>query len=260
MPDNDNVGSVDLTSLKNDVFKYIKLRLGDGMVDVELTPDHYNMALGRAIDVYRQRSANATEESQAYLTVVANQSEYILPQEVTHVRQIFRRTVGNGAQQGGGVFFEPFEAGFMNTYILSAGQLGGLLSYELFTGYQQLTATMFGGYVNFTFDIVTKKLTLVRRPESSGELFLLWTYNLRPPVQLLSNYLTMAWIKEYAYCVAKFTLGEIRSKFSSLPGPSGGATLNGDALKNEATTEMTALLEDLKNYLDNQMPLSFLVG
>ena len=41
------------------VFDYVRTLLGDGMIDVELDPDHYEVALERAIDKYRQRAENA---------------------------------------------------------------------------------------------------------------------------------------------------------------------------------------------------------
>ena len=41
---------------KNSVYNYCKTMLGDGMVDVELDPIHYDTALNRALAVFRQRS------------------------------------------------------------------------------------------------------------------------------------------------------------------------------------------------------------
>ena len=42
-------------------------------------------------------------------------------------------------------------------------------------------------------------------------------------------------------------LGEARSKFSTIAGPGGGTTLNGDTLKAEAQAEMEKLDQDLSN-------------
>jgi hypothetical protein len=245
--------------LKQRVFDYVRLRLGDGMVDVELDPEHYENAYQRTISLYRARARNASEESYAFLQLVGDQQEYTLPQEVDHVRQIFRRTIGStGASQANQ--FEPFEAGYMNTYLLKVGRTGGLLSYELYTQYQELTAKMFGGYINFTWNPVTKKLVLVRRPLSTGETVLLWTYNYKPEIWLLTDPRTKSWIQEYTYSLCKYTLGEARSKFATIAGPQGGTTLNGESLKNEAKEEMDKHMEDLKNYVDGSEPLSFIFG
>lgn len=249
----------DLDTLKQDIFDYAKLRLGGQMVDVELDPEHYEAAYKRTVEIYRARSQNSAEESYAFLSLQLDVQEYTLPQEVQQVRQIFRRTIGTSASDGGNQF-EPFEAGYINTYLLTAGRTGGLLSYELYTQYQELTARMFGGYINFTFNPATKKLVIVRRPHSSGEVVLLWTFNMKPEVQLLTDYLTKSWIKEHTYSMCKHMLGQAYSKFASINGPQGGTSLNGETLKTEAQAEMDKAIEDLKNYVDGSQPLSFIIG
>lgn len=248
-----------LDELKADVFEYVRLRLGGDMVSVELDPAHYEMAYKKAVATYRARSQNAEEESYSFMTLEEDTQEYILPQEITTVRQIFRRTIGSTGQSAGNQF-EPFEAGYLNTYLLKVGRTGGLLSYELYAQYQELTARMFGGYINYTFNPVTKKLVLVRRPQNTGEQILLWTFNMKPEVYLLSDYRISNWIRDYTYSMSKYTLGEARSKFGTIAGPQGGSQLNGNDLKNEAKEEMDKLIEDLKNYIDGSQPYSWILG
>jgi hypothetical protein len=60
--------------------------------------------------------------------------------------------------------------------------------------------------------------------------------------------------------MAKFTLGEARSKFTTIAGPQGGGQLNGDALKAEATQEMQDLMTQIGNYAEGGTPLSFRIG
>ena len=48
---------------KQGVFDYCRTMLGEGMIDVELDPIHYETALNRSLGVFRQRSDNAVEES-----------------------------------------------------------------------------------------------------------------------------------------------------------------------------------------------------
>ncbi len=52
------------------VYDYIRAMLGDGMVDVELDPIHYETAVDRALTRFRQRSPNAVEESYSFLEFV----------------------------------------------------------------------------------------------------------------------------------------------------------------------------------------------
>ncbi len=256
------VKSGGLKILREQVFDYIKLRLGSDMIDIqELGPKTLNMCIDRAVRVYRQRSNNALEESYAFFTMQKNVQDYYLPQEVTMVKQLFRRSIG---YTQGTNDFEPFESGFLNCYMLAAGQAGGqsgaLLTYELFSGYQDQTARMFGGYLTFQFDVVTKKLSIDRRPNASGETVMVWCFNLKPEVHLLSNYLIRPWIEGYAYALAKFSLGEARSKFGSIAGPNGSTQLNGNDLKTEAKDEMKTLEDDIKLYTEGSVPLSFIYG
>ena len=56
------------TALKRkEIEDYVRFRLGDGMVDVELDPEHYKTAINRALGRYRQRAQNAEEESYALI-------------------------------------------------------------------------------------------------------------------------------------------------------------------------------------------------
>ena len=157
-----------LNQLRNEMIDYIRLRLGDQIVDIELDKEHYDLAIKQAMIKYRQKAQNAVEESYAFLDLLPNVQEYILPNYIMEVRQIFRRGIGSVSGTTASQF-EPFSSGYLNTYMLVAGRVGGLLNYELFAQYQELAMTMFGGYMNYTWNRVTKKLTLIRKiPYDNG--------------------------------------------------------------------------------------------
>ena len=52
-----------LDELKEALFSNLGYRLGNGIIDIELDPQHYEAAYNYAIKVYRQRAQNATAES-----------------------------------------------------------------------------------------------------------------------------------------------------------------------------------------------------
>ena len=341
------------TIKKNEIIDYIRLRLGDQIVDVELDKEHYELAIKQALIKYRQRAQNSQEESYVFLDLMPEVQEYILPQEIMTVRSIARRGIGSVTGTTASQF-EPFASGYLNTYMLVAGRVGGLVNYELFVDYQKLAMKMFGGFMDFYFNPVTKKLTLVRKIPNAGHNYVriralyasgltpdstitietedIWTvnvgdsvtisnckiggynntyrietvddtrqvftvksktplqanqvvthdkrstqiwsnasdtpsetvmlrvYNKKPDVMLFNDYLIFPWLQDYAYSFAKRIVGEARSKFSQIAGPQGGATLNGEALKNEAQAEMEKLEEDLKTYVDGSQPLTWLTG
>lgn len=247
-----------LDELKSELFKSIYYNLGGDMVDVELDPNHYEYGLKQALEIYRQRSSNSVEESYVFLDLIQDQHDYILPSEIMNVQQVFRRTLGSASSTTSNL--EPFEAGYMNMYLLQSGRVGGLANYEFFSQYQEQASKMFGGYINFTFNTVTKKLSLVRRPRNSEENVLLWVHNHKPDITLLQDTYAYPWIKGYTQAMVKKSLGEAREKFATIAGPAGGTVLNGAALKAEAAAEMDALIQDLNNFVDGGAPMWFVIG
>ena len=249
-----------ITTAKQEVFDYVNAMLGGGMIDVELDPEHYEIAIRASFDKFRQRSDNSVEESYMFLDLVLDQNEYTLPDEVVEVRQMFRRSIGSRTGGGdGGTMFEPFNLAYTNTYLLSSSNMGGLATYNLFAGYQELVGRMFGSFIEFTWNTATKKLTILQRPRT-GENVLIQAYNYRPDFQILTDYLSKQWVKDYTLAKCKFMLGEARSKFATIAGPQGGSTLNGDALKAEAQAEMDKLEEDLKLQVAGGVGYGFSIG
>jgi hypothetical protein len=245
---------------KQSVYDYCKTMLGDGMVDVELDPKHYETALQRALAVFRQRSDNAVEESYVTLVLHMDQNEYILPKEIQQVRQIYRRSVGSRTGGGtGGTVFEPFNLAYTNTYLLASTNMGGLLTYELFAQYQELVGKMFGSFINFNWSPQTRKLTIMQRPRSD-ESVLLWVYNTKPDFALIDDTYSGQWIKDYALANCKMMLGQAREKFAQIAGPQGGSSLNGSAMKTEAQAEIDKLTDDLMKLVPGGQGYSFIIG
>lgn len=342
-----------LEEKRNEIIDYIRLRLGDGIVDIELDKAHYDLSIKQSLIKYRQKSSNSVEESYAFMDLLPEVQEYILPKEIVNVRQVFRRGIGSVTGTTASQF-EPFASGYLNTYMLVAGRVGGLTNYELFVDYQKLAMKMFGGFMNFNWNSVSKKITLVRKIPNAGhnyvrltgltasgqtvgsvitintkeawsvkpgdsilisnckvvgyngsylvqavdgllttisviahsqlqatevltqdlrstqiwssvsdtpaETVLLQIYNYKPDVMLLNDHMVFPWLQEYSYSFAKRIVGESRSKYANLPGPGGGTTMNGDALKQEAMAEMEQLEKDLLNYVDGGTPMSWITG
>ena len=251
----------ELQTGQQEIFNYVKASLGDGMIEVELDPNHYETALERAINRYRQRSSNAVEESYSFLTFKKNQNKYILPDEVINVRSLNRRTVGSRTEGGeGGTLFEPFNLAYTNTYMLRAGATGGLATYYAFASYQEMVGKMFGSFIQHHYDVATKTLTVTQRPRADDETVLMHTDNFRPDITLFKDIYAKPWIRDYTLAVCKTMLGEARGKFSTIAGPQGGTTLNGDALKNEGNAEMERLDNEIGNFAEGGTPHSFVIG
>ena len=248
-----------LNTLKQNLIEYVQLQLASQIIDLELDAEHYEAAYQKTIGVYRQRAQGAYEESYTFMELVKDVNIYTLPQETIQVRQIFRRTFGDSA----GPFssnFDPFSQASVNVYLMNYNVAGGLATYDFYSQYVELAARMFGGYMNYTWNPVTKKLQLVRDPKGSGENVLIWVYQLKPEVNLLQDYQIQQWIKDYMTAVCKMIIGEAREKFSTIAGPQGGGSLNGAAMKAEAQIQMDAKILELTNYVDGSQPITWVIG
>ena len=249
-----------LDNAKQQVFEYVKAMLGDGMIDVELDPIHYDTALERALGKYRQRGDSSVEESYMFLTLEPDHNTYTLPKEVINVRQIFRRSIGSRTGMGdGGTLFEPFNMAYTNTYLLSSSNMGGIATYEIFAQYQEMVGRIFGSFINYNYNQSTRKLTILQRPRAQEQV-LLWTYNYRPDFTILEDIYAKQWIRDYTLANCKLMLGEAREKFAQIAGPQGGSSLNGTAMKTEAKGDMEKLELELMQQVTGGQGYTFIIG
>lgn len=237
--------------------------LAGSMIDLELDPEDFDVAFTVALDVYRQRSGNALEEAFLFLDVQPDVGQYRLPDDVQEVRTIYRRTIGGTA---GGAAIDPFSLAFTNNIymIQNPGALGttgsGILAtYDLAMQYQMLVGRMFGMFVQFTYDSATHVLTLHRK-FTAVETVVLHIYNTRPENIILQDPYARPWLRSYTLAMCKQMLGEARSLFSTVAGPQGGITLNGEAMKAEAKEMMEKLETDLREFIDQHIGMPIVVG
>lgn len=245
-------------SSREQLIREMQLRLADGIVDVELDREHYDIAINKALSTYRQLSSGAVEESMIFITTQDGVTEYTLPEEVMEVRRLYRRGVGTNS--GGGTNFDPFDVAFNNMYMLQAGQIGGLAVFDAFAQYKETIGRVFGSEYNFLWNRNTKVLKILRNVRHEEDVAV-GVYNYVPESILLKDVYAAPWLSNYALATAKFILGEARSKYTSgLPGAGGAIQLNGDTLKAEAQSELEKLKESIHMMEEGNSPLGFVIG
>ena len=246
--------------VRQQVYNYCRTMLGDGMVDVELDPIHYETALNRTLSRFRQRSPNAVEESYSFLTLEKDKNDYTLPTEIINVQSVFRRTLGSRTGGGTGTNFEPFNLAYTNTYLLNSTMLGGIATYFMFASYQEMVGKMFGSYIEFQWIPTSRTLRILQRPFTEGESIMLRCQNYRPDYTLINDIYAGQWIKDYALANCKIILGEARSKFANIAGPGGAGGLNGTDLKSAGKEEMEKLDKELETYVPGGTGLTWIIG
>lgn len=246
--------------VKQQVFDYCRAMLGDGMIDVELDPIHYETALDRALTRFRQRSPNAVEESYSFLTLEKDKNDYILPKEIINVQSVFRRALGSRTGGGTGTNFEPFNLAYTNTYLLNSSMLGGIATYFMFASYQEMIGKMFGAFIEFQWIPSSRTIRILQRPFSEGEVIGMQTQNFRPDYLIIEDIYAKQWIRDYSLANCKMMLGEARSKFASIAGPQGGGALNGNDLKSAGKEELAALDKELETLVSGGTGYTFVIG
>ena len=248
-----------MINTRNTITKEIELRLGGQMIDVELDQEHYQLAIDKALEKYRQRSENAVEETFIDLEIKPDTNTYNLEANVIEVKDIYQRATGGQFNQG--VEFEPFGAQYINTYLgpMASGSGGSLATYDFLSQHLELLGLMFGYEFQFTWNRSRKQLILHRRPRGEYTVYL-HAYAYRNEEDLFNDYTCMGWIKDYALAQSKLMLGEARGKFSVVAGPQGGTTLNGEQLKADALNELAQLEDDLKNFKDGAASWGIIIG
>lgn len=246
--------------IKQKVYDYCRTMLGDGMVDVELDPAHYEIALDRTMTKFRQRSPNSVEDSYVFLTLEKDKNDYKLPDEIVNVQSLFRRTLGSRTGGGTGTNFEPFNLAYTNTYLLNSTMLGGISTYYLFAGYQEMVGKIFGSYIEFQWIPTSKILRILQRPFTEGEVVMMRCQNYRPDYVLIEDYLAKQWIRDYTLANCKLMLGEARSKFGAIAGPGGSGQLNGNDLKAAGKEEIEKLEKEMDNFVPGGTGYTFIIG
>lgn len=245
-----------MSEIRQDLQNRILIRLAGNIVDVELGPPELEEAVRTTLAKFRQLSSNSVEEAHIFLEMQESKTEYILPDQVIEVREVFRRGLG---RTQGGVTFDPFNAAFTNFYLLESGRQGGLATFRLFTEYQELIGTLFGEHIMFNWRPNEHRLEIIRNIRGP-ETVLLWVYLARSDDEIIKDLYAESWIIDYCVASSKIMLGEGRGKFSQIVGPQGGTTLNGDQIKNEGISDQERLEREVMEMGSGEEPLGLIIG
>ena len=182
-------------------------------------------------------------------------------------------------------FYDPFAGSFEQRQMLDSFGFGNVspavsfvmrpISYDI-TRAQAIETNDFVRKSQYSFELVNNKLRLFPRPKDvdAGDKVYFQYYvrdeqvsttrdstsnKVTDPSNVPYKFITYTeinapgrqWIRKFTLALAKELLGIIRSKYASLPIPGGEVTMDGESLKAEGREEKTALLEELKEFLES---------
>lgn len=215
-------------NVRQQLHDYILLKLGAPVIDLELDEQQIDLAISEALDVWEDY---APREFYQYYTFPTSpgKSVYTMPPEVGHIREVSYREMPNfgfqSADLGGQIPLEYFAGGVINSG----------------SSFLDQNAPIYGQMGVWT--LYKQHLQMFNRLSSSlgGWEWVGGRNNIKlypipcKPQQVIVHYLQKCkdWecnyqsIREGALASAMMMVGEIRSKYQNIPGPSGGTVLNG---------------------------------
>lgn len=232
------------------LMKILKHQLGYPQRCVELSEEHFNIAVDNALDEFRRRADNAYKNAFLPFTLVRGQSTYYLndprnkTDKVVNVIKIHR--VNSLGLSSIATEASIYAQSFYNQ-IYNGGNVD-LVSVHLMSQLSESFEKIFAGNLMFSWDESSRQLTVLRKLLNEEERVVLEVAAERTEQELLLDRWAKQWLQGWAESELLEMLGLIRSKYGSLPGPNGGITLNGDQLLNMADQKQTELLRQLTDY------------
>ena len=83
--------NTNIVEVRKKLVETIMTRLGGNEMDLDISPETVDKCIDLAIAKLKQRSDSPLEESLILLTLVKNQKEYILPNEIVSIQKIYRK-------------------------------------------------------------------------------------------------------------------------------------------------------------------------
>lgn len=236
----------------------LKAQLGWPSICVELTEDHFNIAIDNSLDEIRHRAANSYRKQYYFLELQPGQPLYYLNDQrlgtntIVDVLKIHRVSNLGGLSSSGdnGVYSQMF----LNQYF--GPQQVDLVSVHLMASLQEEFTRIFAGDLSFQWTEARREL-FINRKIFRKEKVLLEAWVERSEQELLVDRDMKQWLQQWAMAESLSILGHIRSKYGSLPGAGGGITLNGADCLQRSDAEIADCLRQLQDYEVGNLPAEF---
>lgn len=227
----------------------IKRQLGYPKVCVELDEEHFDIALNNALQELRRRTDSAYYRQYFFMNILKGQETYYLNDPTKGLDRVVDVLKIHRLNMLGLVNFGPdnlYAQQFLNQFY-APGVGYDLVSIYLIHSLSEIYSQLFAGDVAFNWREARRELTIYRR-FGHNEKVLIECSMEKTEQELLVDRWTQQWIQQWAEAEVMFMLAHIRGKFSTLPGPGGGLSLNADALMSEGQRLQEDCLRQIKDY------------
>ena len=243
------IGTTGEPSARETIKDILRHQLGYPVVCVELQDVHFDIALNNALQELRRRTDSAYYKQYMFMTIMKDQDIYYLNDPTTGTRSIVDVLKIHRLNMLGLTNFGPdniFAQQFMDQFY-APGNGFDLVSIHLVHALGDTYNQIFAGDVAYSWREATRELRLFRRMAASEKVLIECSME-KSEQELLVDRWTQQWIQQWAEAELMFMLAQIRGKYSSLPGPGGGLSLNADTLMSEGTRLQDDCLRQIRDY------------
>jgi hypothetical protein len=227
----------------------IRYELGYPIVDVELSNEQLDFAITKALEEIRSKTSVAYKRGFFFMHVNAETQRYLLTNKVqgmdkiVTVLGIYRLTSSFlSSAHGAGVYGQ-----IVMQHLYNMGTFD-LLSYHLMSEYTELMEILFAGRITFTWNEQKRDLWIHHRFPFHERMVLIEAATERTEQDIIADRWCRPWIRKFASAQARMMLAETRGKYSTLPGAGGAVTLNASDLRQKATEDIQACMDEIDNY------------
>jgi hypothetical protein len=235
---------IELTQFEQSIKDYILGRLGFPVVRVELTDFQIKSAIDESITNLDYHAPFWCTQMAAFETF-AGVNAYMLPTHIANSLNycVYKKSLLSIQNMAGTLEFDFFIKYFQDNFLFSNFAVSDYYLMQMNLEMIRKILSQEGSW-----DVINGNiLQLYPAPALNGETVVL-VYRGLDTATMHPYYKN--WIQRYALAVAKGVLGEIRGKYSSLPSPGGGASLNGAALTQQSEQEKEKLKEELLSEIE----------
>tara|TARA_R110000824_G_scaffold71145_2_gene182385 strand:- start:52 stop:924 length:873 start_codon:yes stop_codon:yes gene_type:complete len=230
---------VEFNDFEEIINSFVLARMGHPIIRVELTPFQMKTCIDESITKLNYHAPYWANQM-AVFDASAGVNIYALPGWIITnlVNVVYKKSLLSIQAQAGTLEFDFFIKYFNDNYLFNNFSIG---DYYLLQSTMEMTRKILGQ--DGTWDILGGKYLQLYPPPTTTPEPVIIQYRSIDSENIPAAYLN--WIQKYTLACAKVLLGEIRSKYAVIPGPAGGAQMNGQALVQEGNKEKELLYQEL---------------
>ena len=244
-----DVGTDNTLTARAKMIDTLKKMFGYPVVCVELTDDHWNIAINNALQELRHRTDTAYTKQYFFMQIQKFQDIYYLNDPSYGTDKIVDVVKIHRLNMLGLVNFAPdniYAQQFLN-HFYAPGVSYDLVSIHLIASMSEIYSLLFAGEVAFNWREATRELRIYKK-FGTPEKVLIECSCEKMEQELLVDRWTQQWIQQWAEAEAMMMLANIRGKFANLPGPGGGLQLNADSMRSEGQRLQEDCLRQIQDF------------